>query len=106
MQVKSFQSIKATARQIESAQVTVNGNLVDATALSVLARFGLAEVVGHAEKAQHQKGKAPSIYFLQGRDGFVVEFAQAQAPVKPVSKAVRVTRVKAATAPKDQTEKA
>lgn len=70
----SYKSIQATAKQIEAAQVTVNGVLVDATALSVLARYKVVTVAGLAVKPPHQKGKASSIYLLKGHPDFIVEF--------------------------------
>lgn len=70
----SYKSIQATAKQIEAAGVTVNGVIVDATALSVLARYKVVTVAGLAVKSPHQKGKASSIYLLNGRPDFIVEF--------------------------------
>lgn len=74
--VKTYQAVSATARQIEALGVKVNGNIVDATALSVMARYGIVQVQGTLDKLPHQRGKAPSVYSLQGREGFIVEFVE------------------------------
>lgn len=74
--IRTYQAVSATARQIEALGVKVNGNIVDATALSVMARYGIVQVQGTLEKLPHQRGKAPSVYSLQGREGFIVEFIE------------------------------
>lgn len=71
----NVQTISATARQIETAKITINGVLVESTGLSILAKFKLIDVIGTAEKLPHQKGKAASIYSLHSREGFVIGFS-------------------------------
>lgn len=70
MQYKSF---KGTAQEFMAQGIKVNGAVVDAVALCIMAKYGVAKVVGYAEKPANVRGKAPMIYSIQGKPGFKVE---------------------------------
>lgn len=72
---QSYVTFKGTAKQFEAAGVKVNGHHVDAIGLSIMARYGVAKVVGQAEKDPKQRGRAPAIYQVTGKSGFKVEVA-------------------------------
>lgn len=73
-----YKAFTGTAKQMQSAGVTVNGSAVDAVGLSIMHRYGVAKVVGKADKGANIRGRAGAIYHLQGKPGFKVEFHQVQ----------------------------
>ncbi len=77
-----YKSYTGTAKQMQAAGVTVNGSAVDAVGLSIMHRYGVAKVVGKADKGEHVRGRAGAIYHLQGKPGFKVEFSAVKAVEK------------------------
>lgn len=69
MKNAKFAEFKGTAKDFEAAGIELNGLPVDSVALSVLAKFKVVRVVGKADKAADQRGKASAIYLLRGRPG-------------------------------------
>ncbi len=78
MTIQQYKSFTGTAKQMQAAGVTVNSSAVDAVGLSIMARYGVAKVIGKAEKASNIRGRAGAIYRLQGKPGFKVEFQQVE----------------------------
>lgn len=77
-----YKSFTGTAKQMQASGVTVNGYAVDAVGLSIMHRYGIAKVIGKAEKGEHVRGRAGAIYHLQGKPGFKVEFSTVKAETK------------------------
>ncbi|MCZ2397897.1 MAG: hypothetical protein LC100_15315 [Chitinophagales bacterium] len=90
---QQYKSFTGTAKQMREAGVTVNGSAVDAVGLSIMHRYGVAKVVGKAEKGKHVRGRAGAIYHLQGKSGFNVEFST----VKTETKELEFSTVKTET---------
>ncbi len=82
MSQQIYKSFTGTAKQMQTAGVTVNGSTVDAVGLSIMHRYGVAKVVGKAEKNEHVRGRAGAIYHLQGKPGFKVEFSTVKSETK------------------------
>jgi len=70
---QQYQSFKGTAKQMQAAGVKVNGAAVDAVGLCIMARYGVAKIVGKDDKPSNVKGRAGAIFLLQGKSGFRVE---------------------------------
>lgn len=58
----STEYIQGSASEIVQAGTYINGQQVDAVAISVLAKYGIIETIGKAEKVQGKRGKVGNIY--------------------------------------------
>lgn len=65
------QFIEGTASELISRGVIINGAKVDAVGFSVLAKYGMVQIVGKAPKVEGKRGKQGSIYRVQAVDGLV-----------------------------------
>lgn len=65
------QFIEGTASELISRGVIINGAKADAVGFSVLAKYGMVQIVGKAPKVEGKRGKQGSIYRVQAVDGFV-----------------------------------
>lgn len=54
--------IVGTASDLVHKGVHINGQKVDTVGISVLAKYGIIETVGKAEKVQGKRGKVGNIY--------------------------------------------
>lgn len=54
--------IVGTASDLVYQGVHINGQKVDTVGISVLAKYGIIETVGKAEKVQGKRGKVGNIY--------------------------------------------
>ena len=59
---QTLEFIEGTASEIIASGAFINGQKVDAIAISVLAKYGIIQNVGPAEKVQGKRGKVGSIY--------------------------------------------
>lgn len=80
MRDKKYEHYVGTAQNYIQAGVEINGLPVDSVALSILSRFGVVKVVGKTERKPDQRGKASTIYSIQGRPGLSVSIPET-APV-------------------------
>lgn len=60
---------QGTAKELTAKGIKLNGKAVCPVMLSVLAGFGLVEVVGQVERKEKQRGKAASIYRIKAQAG-------------------------------------
>ena len=62
-----------TAHEIMQQAITLNGELLDSVAFSILLRYNLVEVLGVKAKEEfsRKRGRAPKIFRLISREGFV-----------------------------------
>ena len=58
----TIEYVEGTASEIINAGAYINGQKVDAVGISVLAKYGIIETVGKAEKVQGKRGKVGNIY--------------------------------------------
>ena len=67
-----FQNVKfaGTAKDFVDAEVSINGRAVDAVSLGGLAKHNVVVFKGYGQKPA--RGKTPTIYGADSRDGFVV----------------------------------
>ena len=62
-----------TAHEIMQQCITLNGELLDSVAFSILLRYNLVEVLGVKAKEEfsRKRGRVPKIFRLVSREGFV-----------------------------------
>lgn len=58
----TLEYIEGSASEIVSAGTFVNGQKIDAVGISVLAKYGIIQVVGKAEKVEKKRGKVGNIF--------------------------------------------
>ncbi len=71
---QAYQAIQGTTKELLAKGVKINGQPVDAVGMCILARYGAVKVVGKEVKTEKARGKPGTIYALQGKPGFKVEF--------------------------------
>ena len=63
--------IEGTATALIKQGIILNGVKVDAVGFSVLAKYGIVQIVGKAPKIEGKRGKQGSIYKVQAMDGLI-----------------------------------
>lgn len=71
-----MQAFEGTSTEIMQQGICLNGELLDSVAFSILLRYGLIAAIGQKPKEQfsRKRGRAPKIFRLVSKEGFV--FAQ------------------------------
>ena len=64
---------EGTAHEIMQQAITLNGELLDSVAFSILLRYNLIEVLGVKAKEEfsRKRGRAPKIFRLVSREGLL-----------------------------------
>ena len=64
---------EGTSTELMQQAITLNGELLDSVAFSILLRYNLIEVLGVKAKEEfsRKRGRAPKIFKLVSREGFV-----------------------------------
>lgn len=78
MQVQQYKTFKGTAREFLAAGVTINGKEINQPALSLMAQYGVAKIVGEVPRPEGKKGHPEKIYQIVGKSGLKVEFQTAK----------------------------
>ena len=73
-----YKSFKGTAREFISASVTINGKEINQPALSLMAQYGVAKIVGEVPRPEGKKGHPEKIYSINGKAGLRVEYREDQ----------------------------
>jgi len=76
MSIQSYKSFKGTAREFIQAGVMINGKDINQPGLSLIAQYGVAKIVGEVARPMGKRGHPEKIYFLQGKSGLRVEWAE------------------------------
>lgn len=63
--------IEGTATELIAQGIILNDAKVDAVGFSVLAKYGIVQIVGKAPKIEGKRGKQGSIYKVQAVDGLI-----------------------------------
>lgn len=71
-----YKSFKGTAREFIAAGVKINGKTINQPGLSLMAQYGVAEIVGEAPRPEGKKGHPEKIYLIQGKSGLRVEYRE------------------------------
>lgn len=68
-----MQTFTGTSTELMQQCITLNGELLDSVAFSILLRYNLVEVLGVKAKEEfsRKRGRAPKIFRLTSREGFV-----------------------------------
>lgn len=69
-----YKSFKGTAREFISAGVTINGKEINQPALSLMAQYGVAKIVGEVPRPEKKRGHAEKIYLIVGKSGLKVQY--------------------------------
>lgn len=69
-----YKSFKGTAREFIAADVRINGKEINQPALSLMAQYGVAKIVGEVPRPEKKKGHAEKIYQIVGKSGLKVEY--------------------------------
>lgn len=69
-----YKSYKGTAREFIAANVRINGKVINQPALSLMAQYGVAKIVGEVPRPERKKGHAEKIYQIVGKSGLKVEY--------------------------------
>ena len=67
-----YQTFKGTAREFIAAEVTVNDKPINQPALSLMAQYGVAKIVGEIQRPLGKKGHNEKIYSLTAKSGLCV----------------------------------
>lgn len=67
-----YKTFKGTAREFIAAEVKVNGKAINQPALSLMAQYGVAKIVGEVPRPEGKKGHAEKIYQVTAKSGFRV----------------------------------
>lgn len=78
MAVQQYKTFKGTAREFLAAGVTINGKEINQPALSLMAQYGVAKIVGEVPRPEGKKGHPEKIYQIVGKSGLKVEFQTAK----------------------------
>ena len=64
---------EGTSTELMQQAITLNGELLDSVAFSILLRYNLVEVIGVKAKEEfsRKRGRAPKIFRLISREGFI-----------------------------------
>ena len=68
-----YKSFKGTVREFIAAEVKVNGKPINQPALSLMAQYGVAKIVGEVPRPEGKKGHAEKIYLIVGKSGLKVQ---------------------------------
>ena len=70
-----MQIFEGTSTELMQQCITLNGELLDSVAFSILLRYNLIEVLGVKAKEEfsRKRGRAPKIFRLVSREGFVFD---------------------------------
>jgi hypothetical protein len=71
-----YKSFKGTAREFIAANVHINGKEINQPALSLMAQYGVAKIVGEVPRPEKKKGHAEKIYMIQAKAGLRVEWTE------------------------------
>lgn len=71
-----YKTFKGTAREFIAAEVTVNGKPINQPALSLMAQYGVAKIVGEVPRPEGRKGHNEKIYAIIGKSGLRVEYKE------------------------------
>lgn len=71
---QSYKSFKGSAREFIAANVRINGKVINQPALSLMAQYGVAKIVGDVPRPERKKGHAEKIYQIVGKSGLKVEY--------------------------------
>ena len=63
--------VEGTATELIKQGIILNGVKVDAVGFSVLAKYGIVQIVGKAPKIEGKRGKQGSIYKVQAVEGWI-----------------------------------
>ena len=63
--------VEGTSTELVQRGIIINGVKVDAVGFSVLAKYGIVQIVGKAPKIEGKRGKQGSIYKVQAVDGLI-----------------------------------
>ena len=68
-----MQVFEGTSTELMQQCITLNGELLDSVAFSILLRYKLIEVIGEKAKEQfsRKRGRIPKIFRLVSREGLV-----------------------------------
>ena len=68
-----MQTFEGTSSELMQQAITLNGELLDSVAFSILLRYGMIEVIGEKAKEQfsRKRGRIPKIFRLVSREGLV-----------------------------------
>lgn len=68
-----MQTFEGTSTELMQQTITLNGELLDSVAFSILLRYGMIEVIGEKAKEQfsRKRGRIPKIFRLVSREGLV-----------------------------------
>lgn len=69
-----YKSFKGTAREFIAANVQINGKEINQPALSLMAQYGVAKIVGEVPRPERKRGHPEKIYLIQGKPGLRVVF--------------------------------
>ena len=63
--------VEGTATELIQRGIILNGTKVDAVGFSVLAKYGIVQIVGKAPKIKGKRGKQGSVYKVQAVEGLI-----------------------------------
>ena len=63
--------IHGTAAELVQRGIIINGAKVDAVGFSVLAKYGIVQIVGKAPEIEGKRGKQGAVYKVQSVDGLI-----------------------------------
>lgn len=68
-----MQVFKGTSSELMQQCITLNGELLDSVAFSILLRYGLIEVIGVKTKEEfsRKRGRIPKVFRLTSKEGFM-----------------------------------
>ncbi len=68
-----MQVYEGTSTELMQQCITLNGELLDSVAFSILLRYSMIEVTGEKVKEKHSRvrGRTPKIFRLVSREGLV-----------------------------------
>lgn len=62
MLVRTQSYVEGSATDLVSAGISIGGNKVDAVGISVMAKYGIIQVVGKCEKIEGKRGKVGNVF--------------------------------------------
>lgn len=70
-----MQVFEGTSTELMQQCITLNGELLDSVAFSILLRYGMIEVTGEKAKEQfsRKRGRIPKIFRLVSKEGLVFD---------------------------------
>lgn len=68
-----MQTFEGTSSELMQQGITLNSELLDSVAFSILLRYDLIEVIGERTKEEfsRKRGRVPKIFRLTSREGFL-----------------------------------